>query len=113
MKIHQPRRGSSARLLPSASDGTLNDEGICCGDPPMIESHFLSPPTLMQSEIDGLLLSGRAETVAEAESLYLDAHLLEIIRLAESLPSDEFRHHELVRLLFAHGSRAWEGVSLA
>jgi hypothetical protein len=46
--------------------------------------------------------------VAEAEGVYLDAHLADVIHLAESLPDDEFRNHELVRLLLAHGSRPWE-----
>jgi hypothetical protein len=62
----------------------------------------------MQKEIDEILLSGRDGTVAEAEGVYLDAHLADVIHLAESLPDDEFRNHELVRLLLAHGSRPWE-----
>lgn len=62
----------------------------------------------MQQEIDELLLSGRVETMAEAEGLYLDTHLREIAELAERLPEEEFRRHDLVRLLLAHGSRRWE-----
>jgi hypothetical protein len=62
----------------------------------------------VQSEIDSLLLSGRATTMAEAECLFLDAHLGDIAELAERLPDEEFRRHELVRLLLAHGSRPWE-----
>jgi hypothetical protein len=62
----------------------------------------------VQSEIDGLLLSGRATTMAEAERLFLDAHLRDIAELALRLPDEEFSRHELVRLLLAHGSRAWE-----
>ncbi len=46
--------------------------------------------------------------MAAAENLYLDAHLKEIAELAERLPEEEFRCHELVRLLLAHGSRRWE-----
>jgi len=68
----------------------------------------LGPGSATQQEIDELLLSGRAETMAEAEGLYLDAHLKEIAELAEWLPEEEFRRHELVRLLLAHGSRRWE-----
>jgi hypothetical protein len=68
----------------------------------------LGPGSAMQQEIDELLISGRAETMAEAEGLYLDAHLKEIAELAERLPEEEFRCHELVRLLLAHGSRRWE-----
>ena len=62
----------------------------------------------VQAEIDSLLLSGRATTMAEAERLFLDAHLRDIAALAERLPDEEFRRHELVRLLLAHGSRPWE-----
>ncbi len=68
----------------------------------------LGPGSAMQQEIDELLLSGQAGTMAEAENLYLDAHLREIAELAERLPEEEFRCHELVRLLLAHGSRQWE-----
>jgi len=56
-----------------------------------------------------ILLSGRAATVDEAEELYLDTHLDEVIRLASSdMPDDEFRRHPLIALLFARGSRPWE-----
>lgn len=56
-----------------------------------------------------LLLRGEAQTVAEAEERYLDAHLGEIVRLAESpLSDEEFRRHPLVALLLARGSRGWE-----
>jgi hypothetical protein len=63
----------------------------------------------MQSEIDELLLSGRAVSMWEAEEMYLDEHLLDVVQLAESpLSEQEFRNHELVTLLLAHGSRPWE-----
>ena len=74
----------------------------------MIKPNVAPPSSPMQREIDEILLSGRAGTMAEAEGVYLDAHLADVIRLAESLPDDEFRNHELVRLLLAHGSRPWE-----
>jgi hypothetical protein len=46
--------------------------------------------------------------MAEAENMFLDAHLVEIAELAERLTEEEFGRHELVRLLLAHGSRPWE-----
>jgi hypothetical protein len=56
-----------------------------------------------------LLLSGCAATVEEAEALYLDEHLNDVIALVSSdLPDDEFRRHPLIALLLSHGSRTWE-----
>ena len=56
-----------------------------------------------------ILLSGEAQSVAEAEELYLDRHVTEVAGLAESPLSDrEFREHPLIVLLLAHGSRGWE-----
>jgi hypothetical protein len=74
------------------------------------EASAAGPET--ESEVDpiiALLLSGAAATAAEAEAIYLDTHLEEVIRLAESSLSDEaFRAHPLIALLFAHGSRPRE-----
>ena len=56
-----------------------------------------------------ILLSGEAQSVSEAEELYLDRHVTEIVGLVESPLSDrEFREHTLIVLLLAHGSRGWE-----
>lgn len=56
-----------------------------------------------------LLLNGAVETVSQAEEMYLDAHLPEVLRLVESpLSDEEFRRHPLIVLLLAHGSRPWE-----
>ncbi len=54
----------------------------------------------LQSEIDALILSGQASTMAEAERMFLDAHLADVAKLAERLPEDEFSRHELVRGFF-------------
>jgi hypothetical protein len=56
-----------------------------------------------------LLLSGAARTVAEAEEIYLEAHLDEVLELvAGPLPEAEFRAHPLIALLLARGSRPYE-----
>ena len=68
----------------------------------------LPSQSAMQSEIDELLISGRAGTMAEAEGMFLDAHLEDVAELAQCLSDEEFSRHELVRLLLAHGSRPWE-----
>jgi hypothetical protein len=56
-----------------------------------------------------MLLSGEAETAHEAEAKYLDAHLRDVIDLADAgLTDDEFREHPLIVLLMSHGSRGAE-----
>lgn len=60
-------------------------------------------------EITELLLSGRAASAAQAEEMYLNEHLKDVLRLAAGPLSDrEFRNHPLIRLLLSHGSRPWE-----
>jgi hypothetical protein len=59
--------------------------------------------------IDRLLLTGRAETVREAEEIYLDACLPEVVSLLNSpLSDDELGRHPLMVMLRSHGSRPWE-----
>jgi hypothetical protein len=59
--------------------------------------------------VEQLLLSGRAETLREAEELYLDSCLPEVLRLLESeLSDDELGRHPLMQMLRSHGSRWWE-----
>ncbi len=64
---------------------------------------------LSSDPIAQLLLSGRAETLREAEELYLDSCLPEVVRLLESDLSDEqLGRHPLMQMLRSHGSRGWE-----
>jgi hypothetical protein len=47
--------------------------------------------------------------VDEAEELYLDEHLADVVRLVDTdLSGDEFRRHPLIALLLARGSRPSE-----
>jgi hypothetical protein len=56
-----------------------------------------------------LLLTGKAQTVAEAEEMYLDASLPEVIRLLGSpLSDEELGRHPLLVMFRRHGSRGWE-----
>ena len=56
-----------------------------------------------------LILRGEAATVDEAEEIYLDRHIEEVVRLVEStLSDDDFRRHPLIALLFSRGSRGFE-----
>ena len=58
--------------------------------------------------IDGMILSGKAETGRDAELAYLNEHFSDVVELAETLDDEAFRRHELVRLLLFYGSRLWE-----
>jgi hypothetical protein len=56
-----------------------------------------------------LLLTGQAQTLYEAEEMYLNASLAEVERLCGSdMTNEELERHPLIRLLVAHGSRGWE-----
>jgi hypothetical protein len=56
-----------------------------------------------------LLLSGAARTLDEAEEMYLDASMPEVLRLLGSdLSEEELSNHLLLVLLRSHGSRGWE-----
>ena len=59
--------------------------------------------------VSQILLRGGAETLREAEELYLDSCLPEVVRLLGSgISDDELGRHPLMRMLRSHGSRAWE-----
>jgi hypothetical protein len=62
-----------------------------------------------QDPVADLILRGEAATVDEAEEIYLDRHLEEVVRLVEStLSDDDFRRHPLIALLLSRGSRGFE-----
>ena len=53
------------------------------------------------------------EDLDEADELYLDEHLADVVRLVDSdLSDDEFRRHPLIALLLARGSRPTEDALL-
>jgi hypothetical protein len=64
---------------------------------------------LMRDAIARLLLSGKAQTLWEAEEMYLDSCLPEVIKLLEGpLSNEELARHPLMVMLRSHGSRGWE-----
>jgi hypothetical protein len=64
---------------------------------------------LSSDPVAQLLLRGRAETLREAEELYLDSCLAEVVGLLQSeLSDEELGRHPLMRMLRSHGSRGWE-----
>jgi hypothetical protein len=66
-------------------------------------------PELNHDPVLHLLLTGRAQTVAEAEELVLNGSLPEVIRLLQSpLSDEELGSHPLLVMYRRHGSRGWE-----
>jgi hypothetical protein len=56
-----------------------------------------------------LLLTDPTLTLREAEELYLDACLPEVVRLLDGpLSDEELGRHPLMKMLRSHGSRGWE-----
>ncbi len=81
--------GSGSGRAPDADRGAVDPELPGTGDP-----------------IADLILEGRAATVDQAEELYLDEHIDEVLEVLRSPLSDaEVRRHWLVALLLARGSR--------
>jgi hypothetical protein len=67
------------------------------------------PLPITNDPIADMILSGRADTVDQAEEAHLEEHLDEVVRLvASELPDAEFRRHPLIALLLARGSRGLE-----
>jgi hypothetical protein len=68
-----------------------------------------SMPGILDDPIAQLLLNGEARTPSEAERLYLERHLDDVLQLVNSpLTEEKFRGYPLIQLLFSHGSRGWE-----
>ena len=66
-------------------------------------------PQIDDDPVLRLLFSGAAATLDEAEELYLDASMPEIVcLLGSSLSDEELCRHPLLILLRSHGSRGWE-----
>jgi hypothetical protein len=68
-----------------------------------------SIPPDVSDPVSRLLLDGRAETLREAEELYLDGCLQEVVALLQGpLSDDELSRTPLMAMLRSHGSRPWE-----
>ena len=66
-------------------------------------------PQIDDDPVIRLLYRGEARTLHEAEELYLNASMPEILRLLDSpLSDEELCNHPLLLLLRSHGSRGRE-----
>ncbi|HEY7329781.1 MAG TPA: hypothetical protein VH592_19255 [Gemmataceae bacterium] len=64
---------------------------------------------LSDDPVAQLLLRGEAQTLREAEEMYLDSCLPEVVRLLQSgLSDEELGRHPLMRMLRSHGRRGWD-----
>jgi hypothetical protein len=74
----------------------------------------MSPRESIMPELDDdpvfhLLLTGQARTASEAEEMYLNASLAEVVHLLQSpLSDEELGRHPLLIMYRRHGSRGWE-----
>lgn len=66
-------------------------------------------PGVTDDPVIRLILTGRAKDLDEAEEIYLDESMPEILELLrQPIPDDELAQHPLMRLLRVRGSRGWE-----
>ena len=62
----------------------------------------------VHAQIDELLLSGRAQTAHEAEEMFLNEHLDEIVQVLSQFDDRTLEDHEAIKLLMSHGGRRLE-----
>jgi hypothetical protein len=66
-------------------------------------------PGVTDDPVIRLIFTGRAKNLDEAEEIYLDESLPEILELlARPIPDEELERHPLIALLRVRGSRGWE-----
>ena len=66
-------------------------------------------PGVTDDPVIQYILRGEARTLHEAEEMYLNAAMPEILALLTGpLTGEELDDHPLLNLLLAHGSRGWE-----
>jgi hypothetical protein len=66
-------------------------------------------PGITNDPILKFLLTGAAQTLHEAEEMYLDASLPALLELLGGpATNEELSRHPLLNLLLTHGSRGWE-----
>jgi hypothetical protein len=66
-------------------------------------------PGVTDDPVLRLILAGRARSLDEAEEIYLDESLPEVLELLrQPIPDEELARHPLMRLLRVRGSRGWE-----
>lgn len=66
-------------------------------------------PGLTDDPVMRLIYTGQAQSLAEAEEMYLSASLDEVEVLAgSSMTNDQLREHPLIKLFATRAGRGWE-----
>lgn len=66
-------------------------------------------PGVTDDPVFQLLITGRARDLDEAEEIYLDESIPEVLELLrQPIPDDVLAEHPLIRLYRIRGSRGWE-----
>ena len=74
-----------------------------------MDPHDENIPGVTDDPIFRLIFTGRAKNLDEAEEIYLDESLPDILELlAKPIPDEELARHPLIDLLRFHGSRGRE-----
>jgi hypothetical protein len=74
-----------------------------------MEPHDEEIPGVTDDPVFQLLLTGRARDLDEAEEMYLDASIPEVLELLrQPIPDEELAEHPLMRLIRVRGSRGLE-----
>jgi hypothetical protein len=74
-----------------------------------MDPHHEDIPGVTDDPVIRLILDGRAKDLDEAEEIYLDESLPEVLELLrQPIPDDELAEHPLMRLMRIRGSRGRE-----
>jgi hypothetical protein len=74
-----------------------------------LDPHHEHLPGVTDDPVIGRIVTGRAKDLDEAEGIYLDESLPEILELLKKpIPDAELARHRLLTLLLRRGRRGWE-----
>jgi hypothetical protein len=66
-------------------------------------------PCFLDDPVIQLILRGRASNLREAEDIYLDESIPNLLELlASPLSNEELEQHPLIKMYARHGGRSWE-----
>jgi hypothetical protein len=112
MNHHRPPRLFSSRRVRLSMKITLYDRGKVEGptvEGPTMEAQHAEIPGVTDDPVLRLIIEGRAQSLDDAEELYLDESIPQVLELLRSpITDDELARHPLLLLLRVRGSRGRE-----